>query len=171
MAWMPLGLASHPTPVMNSQSWDSRINKIEVWMPWLTSKICEKIHSLGTGFSWRFSVDQYPLSQLPPFHDSEQRWVYQLCCTTKISTCFSNGNGLRLGQRHFRCSHSVDNLAKCGELPSSCARQKHKKHQMRSLACRFSVSSWWFQPPWKICSSKWESSPRIGVKINWKTTT
>ncbi len=27
------------------------------------------------------------------------------------------------------------------------------------------VSSWWFQPIWKICSSNWIISPRIGVKI------
>ena len=26
-------------------------------------------------------------------------------------------------------------------------------------------TSWWFQPIWKICSSKWESSPIFGVKI------
>ena len=25
---------------------------------------------------------------------------------------------------------------------------------------------WWFQPIWKICSSNWIISPRIGVKIN-----
>ena len=25
-------------------------------------------------------------------------------------------------------------------------------------------SSWWFQPLWKICSSKWESSPNRGEK-------
>ena len=24
------------------------------------------------------------------------------------------------------------------------------------------ISSWWFQPLWKICSSKWESSPNRG---------
>ena len=28
-----------------------------------------------------------------------------------------------------------------------------------------SLSSWWFQPIWKICSSKWESLPNIGVNI------
>ena len=26
-------------------------------------------------------------------------------------------------------------------------------------------TSWWFQPLWKICSSKWESSPIFGVNI------
>ena len=26
------------------------------------------------------------------------------------------------------------------------------------------VASWWFQPLWKICSSNWILSPRIGVK-------
>ena len=27
------------------------------------------------------------------------------------------------------------------------------------------LTGWWFQPIWKICSSKWESFPQIGVKI------
>ncbi len=30
----------------------------------------------------------------------------------------------------------------------------------------FWLSSWWFQPVWKICSSNWIISPGIGVKIN-----
>ena len=33
-------------------------------------------------------------------------------------------------------------------------------------------TSWWFQPIWKICSSNWESSPILGVKIkNIETST
>ena len=27
------------------------------------------------------------------------------------------------------------------------------------------ISSWWFQPIWKICSSKWVHLPQIGLKI------
>ena len=33
------------------------------------------------------------------------------------------------------------------------------------LLISWRVTSWWFQPHWKICSSNWESSPIFGVKI------
>ena len=32
------------------------------------------------------------------------------------------------------------------------------------MKCWTSPSSWWFQPLWKICSSKWTSSPNRGEK-------
>ena len=36
----------------------------------------------------------------------------------------------------------------------------------------YSITSWWFQPVWKICSSNWIICPGIGVKIKniWVAT-
>ena len=39
----------------------------------------------------------------------------------------------------------------------------HRKKKTKRQTC---YTSWWFQPSWTMCSSKWESSPRIGVKKN-----
>ena len=36
------------------------------------------------------------------------------------------------------------------------------KKKTRPQESEKTVSSWWFQPIWKICSSKWESSPSRG---------
>ena len=94
-------------------------------MPWLTSNICEKNPFLGHGgFSWRFSVDQYPRGSYP--HSwLPTKMTTNLVAPQKITTFFSNGNGLRLGQRHFRCSHSVDNLAKMRESYPPVVRGKN----------------------------------------------
>ena len=38
---------------------------------------------------------------------------------------------------------------------------------------QLSISSWWFQPIWKICSSKWVHLPQVGMNIKnlWVATT
>ena len=54
---------------------------------------------------------------------------------------------------------SFDNWRANGGWPIGCA--------ISGVRCNFLgiVSRGWFQPIWKICTSKWESSPRFGVKI------
>ena len=38
----------------------------------------------------------------------------------------------------------------------------HLIHILHDSKFQTFLSSWWFQPLWKICSSKWESSPNTG---------
>ena len=42
-----------------------------------------------------------------------------------------------------------------------CARN----YMVRFCLLNSSLSSWWFQPLWKICSSNWESSPHRGENL------
>ena len=45
----------------------------------------------------------------------------------------------------------------------SIARSWWKLHLCKSHSLH--ISTWWFQPIWKICSSNWIVSPGVGVKI------
>ena len=62
-----------------------------------------------------------------------------------------------------------------------CCKNTQLTHPLAKTNCSFekfldqscNVTSFWFQPIWKICSSKWESSLKFGVKIKniWVATT
>ena len=40
-----------------------------------------------------------------------------------------------------------------------------KNGEANSSVMGYITTGWWFQPIWKICSSKWKSSPTFGVNI------
>ncbi len=66
------------------------------------------------------------------------------------------------------CMFKSSKFFKCGRLFLGPAIGKAYESHMqipRENLWKINLSSWWFQPIWKICSSKWIISPGIGVNM------
>ena len=73
---------------------------------------------------------------------------------------------LHLGTPSFKnMKWSKQRVALCRDSAWFCLVGVRKTSLRWIQIFKKAVSSWWFQPLWKICSSKWESSPSFGVNI------